>query len=196
MKEYTEAFESSFIDFFGKEHRFVIGAVSQILPKYTEQGEELTYEVNEFLGDENGVNDCLGTVVKILRIGFSVCNPEDKFDFEVGKLKAISRARMNTPILYATTPGVINTKVVKALLQQEAEYLKKNPELLIPGYLDKIKRYKYNCKMQELKKSFSPLENEVLRILQVNSKALDNVLQYTKWKQNQEKGNNKCLDEN
>jgi hypothetical protein len=191
MKEYIDAIESSFVDFSGKEHRFVVAAISQVLPKYTDQGEELTYEVNEYIEDY-GCNDCLSTIVKVLRVGFSVCNPEDDFDFQTGKLKAVARARINTPILYASSAGVINNRVVKALLIQEAEYLKKNPELLIPGYTERKRRLELREEMLELKDNFNKLEKEVLAALQVNPKIFDNVKKYLTWKENQIKGGNKC----
>ena len=38
------------------------------------------------------------------------------------------------PKLYSTTPGVINTTLVRAFLHQEMEYLKKYPGKFINGY--------------------------------------------------------------
>lgn len=188
MKEHIECITDSFTDYAGNVHQFVIAAVSQNLPTCTcelEDCEEcdcadVTYTVAEFI-DHEGVVDCLGTVKKVLKIGISMCNPIDTFDEKIGTLKAISRARTSDPVIYASDPGVINTKVVKALLEQEAQYLKNNPENFIPGYIDMRDRYLTNKEMESMKEDFSEIENKVVEGVQKDPKFLDRVLKYLNW---------------
>ena len=151
MKKYTDFFVDSFVDYQGIEHHFVVASLSQTLPK-TEK---------EFLNvtdtPEGSVEHVVcaytdydtyeaATVSKSLSIGISICNPEDEFDVEVGKAKALARAKCSTPVLYATKPGVINTIMVKALMKQEAEYLKNNPDAYIKGYSTAEKKYEQHQK--------------------------------------------------
>lgn len=196
MKEHVEFITDSFIDYAGKVHQFVIAALSQNLPTRTGQLESspvddndvsVIHEVGVYVEDY-GTEDYLGTVTKVIRLGVSICNPTDTFDEKVGALKAAARARNAEPALYAANPGVINTRVVKALLEQEAEYLKHNPENFIPGYADMRDRYLTRQKMEAMKDQFSELENQVVDGLQQDPKFLDNAMQYLDWLRKQSKG--------
>lgn len=199
MKEHAEFITDSFTDYAGKVHHFVIAAVSRPLPTCVCELDEspcgcehadVSYEVNQYIEDY-GTGDFVGVVNKVLCIGISMCNPTDTFNEKVGALKAIARARKAQPVLYASESGIINTKVVKALLEQEAEYLKNNPEHFIPGYLDMRDRYLANKKMEEIKGNFSELENQVVEGLQKDPKFLDKAMQYLDWVRRQCKGS-KC----
>lgn len=153
IKERVQYHIDSFIDFEGKEHKFVIAAVSTILPRrfkdysddYYEGGEKefaTLYHTVECYVEGYGVeDDSEDEVVKKVSVGFSICNPEDEFDENIGKLKAYNRAKNSDAVLYATKSGMINTKVVTALLIQESEYFKENPGSQIKGYRDKMNRY-------------------------------------------------------
>lgn len=196
MKEHVEFITDSFTDYAGKVHQFVIVALSQNLPTRTGQLEsspvdgdhvDVTYEVGECVEDY-GTERYLGTVSKVLRLGISICNPTDTFDEKVGVLKATARAHEATPVIYGATPGVINTGVVKALLEQEAKHLKGNPENFIPGYADMRDRYLTRQKMEAMKEGFSEIENQVVEGLQKDPKFLDNVMQYLDWSRKQNKG--------
>lgn len=122
-KERIETFVGKFIDDYGDERNFVMAAVSVVL-------------------DENDpcyVTDCDGfneqELVKGVKVGYSICNPIDEFDEDLGVTIAVGRARKNSEwALFATQPGYINTKVVQAFLEQEANYLAENPERYIAGY--------------------------------------------------------------
>lgn len=143
-KERIETLVDSFVDENGIERKFVIAAISEVLPKTlaeqnpkvygnAEDGDcEVSYEVvvcDEWDGET------IDQVVKGLKIGFAICNPNDEFNEDLGLKIAIGRARKNqTYALYATELGYINTKIVKAFLEQEAEYFKRNPESRIAGY--------------------------------------------------------------
>lgn len=196
MKEHIEYIIDSFTDYAGKVHHFVLAAVSQNLPTCTCELEKnpsgyecakVFYDIEEYIEDY-GISEYFGTVKKVLRLGVSICNPTDTFNEKVGINKAIARARNATPTLFATTPGVINSTMVKALLQQEALYLKNSPENYIPGYIDMRDRYLTKQKMEAMKKEFSELENQVVSGLQKDPKFLDNAMQYLEWEQNQKKG--------
>ena len=196
MKERVEIITDSFTDYVDKVHHFVIVALSQTLPTYEGELEtsytrnsqnRVSYEVNEYV-DDYGNTEYFGQVVKVLRLGISICNPTDAFNEEVGIRKAIARARNSEPVLYASNLGIINTRVVKAVLEQEAEYLKNNPENFISGYADMRDRYLTRQKMETMKNEFSELENKVVEGLQKDPKFLDNAMSYLEWEQRQQKG--------
>lgn len=143
-KERIETLVDSFVDENGIERKFVIAAVSEVLPKTlaeqnpkvygnAEDGDcEVSYEVVVY---DEWDGETIDQVVKGLKIGFAICNPNDEFNEDLGLKIAIGRARKNqTYALYATELGYINTKIVKAFLEQEAEYFKRNPESHIAGY--------------------------------------------------------------
>lgn len=133
----VELLEDSFVDFEGKEHRFLIAAIS--IPVIADGSEyendpnevylsHLSHEVIEF--------------PKVLSLGISICNPCDKWNPRIAYQMATGRARKHRDhALYVTEPGLINTKMVQALLKQEAEYIKNNPEKVIEGYLERKKRW-------------------------------------------------------
>lgn len=124
----VQVLEDVFVDCAGKSHRFMIAAVSRRMEGYA--GDCNTYQYDE-------VN-----IEKCLSIGISVCNPADKYDTRIAYLQATGRARKNVDrMLFVTRSGMINTKMVQALLEQEAEFLKNNPDFLIKGYSDFEKRW-------------------------------------------------------
>lgn len=146
MKKYTDFFVDSFVDYQGIEHHFVVASLSQTLPKTEKEffddtdtpDAEVSHHVMSYTE-----YDSIETakVLKSLSLGISICNPEDEFNVEVGKAKALARAKCSVPVLFATKPGVINTTMVKALMKQEAEYLKNNPDAYIKGYSTAEKKY-------------------------------------------------------
>ena len=123
-KERVETLVESFIDENDDLRYFVIAAVSVVLDK----DDEPAYLINEY-------DDTVGEVVKGIKLGWAICNPEDKFDEALGKKIAIGRARKNSEYaLFATELGFINSKMVQAFLEQEADYFKANPESHIAAY--------------------------------------------------------------
>lgn len=197
MKEHVEVINDSFVDYAGKTHHFTIAAISSLLPRNGEELEmhdyadsKVTHDVTVYVEDY-GTDDYLCNVTKALRLGISMCNPTDEFDEKVGALKAIARARENKPALLSVDPGTINTKVVRALLEQEAEYLKHNPENFIVGYADMKARYEKRKEMEAMAESFSDIEKAVVEGIQSDPKFLDNAFEYLNWLKNQKKGS-KC----
>lgn len=123
-KEKIETLVDQFVDANGDTRHFVIAAISEVFTEDYEPSNVVDTECND-----------IQEVVKGLKLGYSICNPIDKFDEKLGIAIAIGRARKNASYaLYATELGFINTKLVRAFLEQEAEYFKHNPEYKIAGY--------------------------------------------------------------
>lgn len=188
MKQYVEVIKDSFVDYAGKTHHFIIAAVSEMLEDTKDESLRVT-QIEHSEGAFEG--NTIGYVEKGVRMGISICNPDDKFDEKVGTLKAIARAKNSGIALYASDLGYINTKLVRALLEQEAEHLKKNPGLYIEGYEDSKARYLKRKSMKELRDNFSEVERIIVDNVQKNPKYLDNVNKYLAWLKNQEQGK-KC----
>lgn len=198
MKEHIEVLKDSFVDYAGRTHYFMIAAVSTVLPCKgnqlknvpisIEDNSRVKYEVVGQIENTN-LEEYLGDVVKVVRIGLSICNPEDTFNEKAGALKATARAKSSEPALYSSNVGFINTRVVKALLEQEAEYLKNNPENFIKGYSEMKQRFLKRQEMTKMASEFSDVEKTVVDGLQKNPKFLDNAFSYLEWLENQKKGN-------
>ena len=114
MKEHVNVLKDSFVDYAGRTHHFVVAAVTNGL--VNESG-----QLPLIICPDGIEANCVGTVEKGIRIGVSICNPEDEFVEKVGVLKAVARARNCQPVLYVTDPGYINETLVEAFLKQEAE---------------------------------------------------------------------------
>ena len=136
--------QGSFVDFAGRTRQYIVAAVSELLPNatevYTSEGKYVTptkFVVTEVSEDEYVAihND----VVKRVSLGFSVCNPEDTFNEELGKTIALGKAEKRPAgVLYATTAGMINTDLVESLITQEMQHFENNPGAVLTGY-DKAK---------------------------------------------------------
>ena len=123
-KERIETLVDSFTDENGYTRHFVIAAISIVFDESNEPDVVL----------DSDTNYCQN-VIKGLKLGFSICNPADEFDANLGIKIAIGRARKNSEYaILVSEPGFINTKLVQAFLEQEAEYFKHNPESRIAGY--------------------------------------------------------------
>lgn len=171
MKEHVESLISSFKDYKGIEHKMVLVAVSSELPKtYLELypndkeakedpsiSDSKVYHIVNVYDEWN--SDEIGEVVKVLRLGIAICNPEDsdKFSERAGIAKAVHRARNSKPVMYVSKNGYINSKMVRAFLEQEAIHIQNNPGCIIKGYDEAQDKFKYN---EELKKGYSNLSEE------------------------------------
>ena len=106
----------NFVDANGDERNFVIAAVS--------------YEFDDCIDlyDMDFVQTCR----KGLKVGWSICNPKDTFNRDLGIKIAIGRARKNANFaLLAADERDIN---VQAFLKRRAKYFKNDPSSLIAGY--------------------------------------------------------------
>ena len=120
-----------FTDFTGKERQFVICAVSTD-------------------------NLCLSYGEKTVFLGLAVQSPVDTQRNEelaktIAKGKALSAKRCIGSLTTFDNKGLINSRVVEALLFQESEYFKANPGKYIKGY-DKDKALFLNSKDRYYKK--------------------------------------------
>lgn len=109
-----------FVDFAGRQRKYVVAAVSELI-------------------------DC----GKKLSLGFSICNPDDKWDEELGKKIALGKAiKRPSRVLYASHAGMINTDVVNALINQEMKYAEKAPSTVFKGYETAEKKWFENKNQQ------------------------------------------------
>lgn len=166
MKEYVEVLKDSFFDYEGKEHHFTLAAISEM--------------PNVFIEDTFFIE-------KVLKIGLAICNPDDTYNEKVGACTAIGRAKKSAPVLYSTISGLINTKMVRALLEQEAEYIKNNPEQYIVGYREAKERWEKRKQIEELRNNFSTIEKTIIEEVDKNPKFLDNVQKYLEYCQRHSK---------
>lgn len=195
MKEHAEFIHDSFVDFEGKEHHFVMCALSVVLPKTFEE-----YKQSNFINPDNNLNfindstniyweigshiydygqDYYKPVTKGLALGVAICNTDDKFDLEVGKKIALNKAKNSTPVLYVVDPGMINTTMVQGFLKQEAEYLKDNPGKYSKSYKEKEQKYKTMLNEKAMIDSLSEEEKKVA--LRINEPGfLNKLLAYNK----------------
>lgn len=174
--EHVELLKDQFVDYAGKTHYFVIAAVSDNFKK----------DINVVATE--GLNlGVVGHVEKGVRIGIAICNPEDKFVEKTGVCKAIGRAKESETVLYATNSGQVNTKVVRAFLEQESEYLKANPEKYIAGYADAKARFEKRQEIEGIKNGFTEVERIVVDNMTKDPKFLDNVNTYLNWVNRQKK---------
>lgn len=129
-----------FVDFAGRTRKFVVAALSELLPNAAEvttpRGKyetPLEFNVVEMCGD--GHVDMHDTVLKRVSLGFAVCSPDDEYNEELGKTIALGKAEKRpSGVLYATKTGMINTDLVDALIDQEVMYFKNNPGAVLAGY--------------------------------------------------------------
>ena len=181
MKKYLEHIVDSFTDYEGKAHHFVIVAISETAPKtaieaYKDEWEGEDKNVSYHIAEEIEGEPSLylqDEIVKVLKLGIAICNPNDVFNEELGIKVATYRAQ---PKLYATDSGVINSTMVKALLQQEASYIKNNPEKYITAYAENREKFLKNQELENIKNSFS--EEEVAIVDKISNGDLDKVLDY------------------
>lgn len=123
----------SFTDYKESQVDFVLAAVS--IPTNT-----VVVPVDED-GFEDETQDQVESS-KLLSIGIAVCRPGDKWDEELGKKIAYGKAvNRRDHALVATDCGLINTRMVEAVLEQEAHYMQVNPGRYIAGYDEARRKY-------------------------------------------------------
>lgn len=147
MKEKIVYKADSFVDYEGKEHKLIMAAVSR--------------PVNDIVVTEN---NNAKEIKKVLSIGVSICSPEDKFDENIGMKIAYSKAISDKCLIkmYVLSPGMINTQMVDALMQQELSYIKNNPTC-IKGYKDSFDKF---AKEKEKNRIFNSLTAEQKSIVE------------------------------
>lgn len=141
----TEYLIDKFKDFTGQEREFILAAVSVPL------GEEFMSIPDPETTDDYGTigADLITPCEKLLLIGMSIRNAEDTYDEEIGKRIAVGKAlKFKGKHLAVSHAGLVNTKMVSALLQQEAAYFKRDPQSYIAGYRNAERKWKEQQKSQ------------------------------------------------
>lgn len=140
----------SFVDFQGVTRQFVVCALSTSNFNTNEQ------EVAITTYDGNGIP--VGEVVspRAVFIGISVCNPQDQWNEEKGKMIALAKAKgfkLEAPeksaALFATRAGLISEEMIKAILDREVQHVIDVPGSVIKGYDQMKARWEEE---QEMKK--------------------------------------------
>jgi hypothetical protein len=113
--EVLKTVTDSFVDYAGIERKFIVVAVAT---------------------KTNNLSKSFG-------IGFSICNPADEFNEEIGKQIAINKALNKENKLAATVNcnGFLTPKIIDALIEQEIAYFKNKPSAHIPGYFEMKEKY-------------------------------------------------------
>jgi len=129
MKDKVVFKSGEFTDFSGKVRQVTFCAVS------IEEDSFVNTVADTLL--ESGVIP-LDLVVKKIVLGVSVQNPGDtEVNPELAKIISEGKARKfksSLGALYSTNKGMINYRVVEALLEQELDFFSQNPGNYIAGY--------------------------------------------------------------
>lgn len=140
----TEFLIDKFKDYTGQEREFILAAVSVPAPiESCVQFPDFDSLVCDYSDCVDYEQDCVLPLEKLLLIGMSVRNADDKYDEEIGKRIAVGKAmKYKGKQLLLSHAGLANTKMIRALLEQEAEYFKRDPQSYIAGYRNAEKRWK------------------------------------------------------
>ena len=159
----------SFVDFEGKEHKFVACAVSQ--SPESDDSRLMVGWVDDF-DRLNASEDLYHEVYRLVTVGFAVCNPNDEFDEEKGKKIAKHKASNmeNLPRIYTPCKGVITSELVDTFLKQQVQFAKEEPERLIKGY-DAAKRIYEET--QKAKETIDNLEGDEKTAFDLAVKGVD-----------------------
>lgn len=156
----AQYYVDSFKDYTGAERKFTLCAVTIpitdiygkgftgcMVPKYpvdvAQDWNNTIYDMDML--DENIIHSYMNVdLTKMIKIGIAVQCVDDEYNEEIGQKIAYGKAvKYYDHILIVSRPGMINTIMVDALLQQEAEHFKKNPESYIPSYNKRKKNWEF-----------------------------------------------------
>ena len=106
----------SFIDFEGKERKFILLCATINMPSLI-------------------LNNQFNEAERYLNLGIALCNEVDEFDEQLGVKIALGRAqkKLNHMIVFQRG-SMINNDLVNTILERESAYLKKDPGFYIEGY--------------------------------------------------------------
>ena len=108
MKKVAEFIEGTFIDYKGDKREYTICALSCPI--------------------EEGDDKASDSEIKQLRLGIAVRRDGDEYVRGIGMAEAERKAKENPfSVLRSDTCGVINSTMVQAILEQEAEFFENNP---------------------------------------------------------------------
>ena len=161
-QDIAEFLVDSFIDYKGDEHKVVLCARSQT-PESSSYGDNLMVVWSNGC-DVDETADIYHEVLRTVSLGVAICCPADKkaFSEEIGKKIALNRAEKSIPKFVSLEPGVVNTTVVRAFLEQEMAFVKRCPEKFIKGYDEAKAHYNKKLNLDKTVKNLSPEEAEVV----------------------------------
>lgn len=169
-QDIAEYLSDSFIDYKGDIHQVTICALSQS----PEDDDEYALMVGWVSTDDIMCEDedIYHEVYRSVSLGVAICCPADKKEYsqKLGEKIAFNRAEKAVPKLVSLDQGVVNTTLVRALLKQEMEYVKKYPEKFIKGYAEAKARFDKNA---NLDKEVRELSNEEANIVQAAMDGVD-----------------------
>lgn len=150
----------SFVDFQGVTRQFIVCALST--SQFTSQDVYLT------IYDDDGIIQSELALTRAVFIGISVCNPQDEWNEEKGKMIALSKARgfkasapEKSAAIFTARAGMISEPLVQALLTREVEHIKEDPECAIKGYNQMKARWE---EKQEMAKYLEETPEDLLEI--------------------------------
>jgi hypothetical protein len=161
-KEFAQYVISQFTDFAGKIHHFTLCALSQSPEK------EVSVAVLDDC-DEIDYDYEISPVIRAVSLGIAVCNPEDEYNEEKGKLEAYKRAKFAVnPCIYSTEKGAITADLVNTFLKTKCEYIINNPEVIIKGYNDAKKRFFDREELKEFEDHMSDEDKTLVNAIKKN----------------------------
>lgn len=168
-QDVAEFLTDSFIDFKGETHRVTLCALSRS-PETTDGDDLMVAWTDGDTVDDSA--DIFHEVFRAVSLGMAICCPSDEkvFSEEIGKKIAKNRAEKAVPKFVSLFPGVINTTLIRAFLNQEMEYIKKNPEQFIVGYSEAKARYD---KKVNLDKTIKNLTQDEAVAVELATKGVD-----------------------
>lgn len=168
-QDVAEFLTDSFIDFKGETHRVTLCALSQS-PEATDGDDLMVAWTDGDTVDDSA--DIFHEVFRVVSLGMAICCPSDEkvFSEEIGKRIAKNRAEKAVPKFVSLFPGVVNTTLIRAFLNQEMEYIKKNPEQFIIGYSEAKARYD---KKVNLDKTIKNLTQDEAVAVELATKGVD-----------------------
>lgn len=151
-QDFVQHLHDSFVDYAGVKHEFVIVAVSQNLGN-------TDFAITEYT--DYDMTD-IAIVTKKVTLGIAFCNPCDTFNLEQGIKVATGRAYKSEDGIYSTQKGYINTGLVTALLNREADFIKNNPGKYITGYNKAEQRHHEKMRVIEELENLNSYEDIVV----------------------------------
>lgn len=129
MKEIVSYVYGSFNDYLGKEHKIIVCGVTTSIEN--DEYSVITYDEYDL--------EVYYDIQKTLKIGLSICNPNDEYDQQKGEFIAYNRALSEDAILLTSSRrGMFNTATVNFLLNDYLAFVERDPGSVLKGY-DKAK---------------------------------------------------------
>ena len=152
--------------------------------------EKVVYKIGaftDFKGQEHKVTVCgvstMESGEKYLDIGYSIQNPKDKYNEELGKKIAYSKASNEFgTCMVSSRPGLINTVTVDCILNDYLNYIIANPSSFIKGYKEAQAKYEEFHKMRNVINSLPESELEFIkRVAALSEEELANIRKINKY---------------